>query len=568
MKRALPAAALSAAAFFLFAGATAPEDRDDLLFENGRVADGTGAPLFRADVAVRGDRIAAVGILPESRRAAARRRIDAKGLVVSPGFIDLLGQSEYNVLVDPRAASKITQGITTEVTGEGVSIAPLNERMLRENEDVYRRYGVRPDFTTLAGYFSRFRRKPPAINLGTFVGLGGIRDFVIGKADRRATPAELAAMEREVAKAMEDGALGVSTSLQYVPDMYNSTEEIIALARVAAHYGGVYFTHQRSEGNRIDTSLDEVFRIAREARIPANVWHLKTTGRKRGTMPAVLARLEAARAEGLDVAANQYPWTAAMNGLDANLPPWVREGGAEKLTARLGEPEVRERVKREMAVDSDAWENQWYGSGDGSGVLVTSVLNPALKKYEGKTLEEIGKAEGKDPRDALIDLVIADRANSYGILFCMSDEDVRAALKSRLVAFCTDSGAAATDGIFSEEKSHPRGWASTARILGTYVREERLLPLEEAVRKMTSLPAARAQIRDRGLVVPGLYADLVTFDPARVKAVSTFADPFHYCEGIPYVAVNGQLVVDGGKLTMARSGMPVLGPGTKRPGRD
>jgi N-acyl-D-amino-acid deacylase len=561
MKRIFSAAALCAAAFFLLSGTSAPEERDDLVFTNGRVADGTGAPLFRADVAVRGDRIAAVGLLPESRKAAARRRIDATGLVVSPGFIDLLGQSEYDVLVDPRAASKITQGITTEVTGEGVSIAPVNERMLKEGEAVWKRYGVRPDFATLAGYFSRFRRTPPTINLGTFAGLGGIRDLVIGKEDRRATPSELVAMEREVAKAMEEGALGVSTSLQYVPDMYNSTEEIIALAKVAARYGGVYFTHQRSEGNRLDASLDEVFRIAREAKIPANIWHLKTTGRYRGRMPAILDRLEAARAEGLDVAANQYPWTAAMNGLDANLPPWVREGGTEKLLARLADPAVRERVKREMAVDSDAWENQWYGSGGASGVLVTSVLSPALKKYEGKTLEEIGKAEGKDPRDALIDLVIADRASSYGILFCMSDEDVRAALKSRLVAFCTDSGASATDGIFSEEKSHPRGWASTARILETYVREEKLLPLEEAVRKMTSLSAARAQIRDRGLVVPGLYADLVAFDPARVKAASTYPDPFHYCEGIPYVAVNGQLVVDGGKITSARPGRPLLGPG-------
>ena len=250
-------------------------------------------------------------------------------------------------------------------------------------------------------------------------------------------------------------------------------------------------------------------------------------------MPAILARLEAARAEGLDVAANQYPWTAAMNGLDANLPPWVREGGTEKLLARLADPAVRERVKRDMALDSDAWENQWYGSGGAAGVLVTSVLNPSLKKYEGKTLEEIGKAEGKDPRDALIDLVIADRANSGGILFCMGDDDVRAALKSRLVAFCTDSGASATDGIFSEEKSHPRGWASTARILATYVRDEKLLPLEEAVRKMTSLSAARAQIRDRGLVVPGLYADLVAFDPARVKAVVDLCRPVPLLRGDP-----------------------------------
>ncbi|MFI5181346.1 MAG: amidohydrolase family protein [Thermoanaerobaculia bacterium] len=564
MKRIFSAVAASAAAFFLLAGAATPPERDDLVFENGRVADGTGAPLFAADIAVRGDRIAAVGILPEARKAAARRRIDASGLVVSPGFIDLLGQSEYNALVDRRAASKITQGITTEVTGEGASIAPVNERMLKEGEDAWKRYGLRPDFTTLAGYFARLATAPPTINLGTFVGLGGIRDLVIGKEDRRATPAELAAMEREVAKAMEEGALGVSTSLQYVPDMYNSTEEIIALAKVAARYGGVYFTHQRSEGNQIDTSLEEVFRIAREAKIPANIWHLKTAYKRNwGKMPAILARLEAARTEGLDVAANQYPWTAGANGLDACLPPWVREGGTEKLLARLKDPANRARVRKEMAEDSDSWNNQWYGSGGGAGVLVASVLNTALKGYEGKTLEEIGKAEGKDPRDALIDIVIADRAGSGGIIFVMSEEDVRTALRHRLVAFCTDSGASAIDGIFSEEKSHPRAWASTARILATYVREERLLPLEEAVRKMTSLSAARAQIRDRGLVAPGLYADLVAFDPVRVRAVATYADPLHYSEGLPYVAVNGQLVVDRGKVTEARPGKPVLGPGVR-----
>ena len=559
MKRFFPAAAILAAASF-FVAATPSED-DDLVFVNGQVADGTGAPLFSADVAVRGERIAAVGPLSPERIARARRRVDASGLVVSPGFIDLLGQSEYVVLVDPRAASKITQGITTEVTGEGESIAPLNAAMLKDGEAQYAYYGVRPEFTTLAGYFERFRRTPPTINLGTFVGLGGLRKYVVGMEDRRATPTELAAMEREVETAMKAGALGVSTSLQYVPDMYNSTEEIVAMAKVAARYGGVYFSHQRSEGNQIDASLDEVFRVAREARIPANIWHLKTAWRRNwGRMPHVLARLEAARAGGLDVAANMYPWTAGSNGLDACLPPWVREGGKEKLVARLADRSVRARVKKEMAEDSDAWSNQWFGSGGAGGVMLASVLNPALKKYEGKTLEAIGLEMGVDPRDAVMDLVVADKANSFCILFIMGDDDVRAALRSRLVAFCTDSGASATDGILSKEKSHPRAWASAPRILGTYVRDEKLLPLEEAVRKMTSLPAARAQIQDRGLLKPGLKADVVAFSPTAVRAVATYEDPLHYSEGIPYVAVNGQLVVDGGKITFARPGQLVLGP--------
>ena len=563
MTRFFRAATLPVAALFLFAGA-APRG-DDLVFTGGRVVDGTGKAAFRGDVAVRDGRIAAVGDLAPDRIARARRRIDATGLVVAPGFIDLLGQSEYNALVDRRAASKITQGITSEVTGEGESIAPLDETLLKSNEDTYRHYGLRPDWSSLLTYFMRFRRTPPTINLGTFVGLGGLRRMVVGTEDRRAGPTELDRMKALVAQAMEDGALGVSTSLQYVPDLYNSTDEIIACAKVAASRGGVYFTHQRSEGNRIDSSLTEVFRIAREARIPANVWHLKTAYRRNwGAMPRILAAFAAARASGLDVAANQYPWNAASNGLDACLPPWVREGGRERLLARLRDPEARARIRNEMAEDADSWENQWYGSGGGSGVMLAAVLNPELKKYEGGTLQEIGALMKKDPRDALMDIVLADRANALCIIFMMREDDVRAALKDPFVGFCTDSGAAATDGIYSEEKSHPRAWASTARILATYVRDEKLLSLEEAVRKMTSFSAARAGLRDRGILKAGMAGDVVAFDPVRVKAVSTYADPLHYSEGFPYVAVNGALVVDGGKITAERPGQPLLGPGSKR----
>lgn len=563
MTRFFRAATLPVAAFFLFAGAAPPGD--DLVFAGGRIVDGTGKAAFRGDVAVRDGRIAAVGDLAPDRIARARRRIDATGLVVAPGFIDLLGQSEYNALVDRRAASKITQGITSEVTGEGESIAPLDETLLKSNEDTYRHYGLRPDWSSLLTYFMRFRRTPPTINLGTFVGLGGLRRMVVGTEDRRAGPTELDRMKALVAQAMKDGALGVSTSLQYVPDLFNSTDEIIACAKVAASHGGVYFTHQRSEGNRIDSSLAEVFRIAREARIPANVWHLKTAYRRNwGAMPRILAAFAAARASGLDVAANQYPWNAASNGLDACLPPWVREGGRERLLARLRDPEARARIRNEMAEDADSWENQWYGSGGGSGVMLAAVLNPELKKYEGGTLQEIGALMKKDPRDALMDIVLADRANAQCIVFVMSPDDVRVALKDPFVGFCTDSGAVATDGIYSEERSHPRAWASTARILATYVRDEKLIPLEEAVRKMTSFSAARAGLRDRGILKAGLAGDVVAFDPVRVKAVSTYADPLHYSEGFPYVAVNGVLVVDGGKITAERPGQPLLGPGRKR----
>ena len=537
----------------------APALTCDLLFAGGRVVDGTGAPWFRADVCVVGDRIAAVGRLEDTK---ARRRIDASSLVIAPGFIDMLGQSEYNVLVDNRAASKITQGITTEITGEGSSIAPLNARMIAQGKEIWARYGVTPDWTTLAGYWKAFKRARPAINIGTFVGAGGVRDLVIGEDDRPATPAELEAMEAAVAQAMEEGAFGLSTSLQYVPDRFASTEEIIALARVAARHGGSYISHQRSEADQIDESLDELFRIAREARIPAQVYHLKTAYEENwGQAPRILSRLEQARSEGLDVSADAYPYTAGENGVAANLPLWVREGGTDKMIARLQDPEVRGRVKADILKNDGTWEDQYVGSGGAKGVLVVSVVNPALKKYEGKTFEEIGREEGKDPLDALMDLVIADRGHSSNVIFMMREDDVRAVIAHPLVSMCTDSSAVATDGIYSQEKSHPRAWGTATRILGKYVREEKLLSLEEAVRKMTSLPANRMGLADRGIVRPGMLADLVAFDPDTVRDRATYQNPLQYSEGVPYVAVNGELVVDEGQITEARPGRPLYGPG-------
>lgn len=540
--------------------ANAPGASFDVIFAGGRIVDGTGAPWFRADVGIVGDRIAAIG---ELTRASAKRRIDASRLVVAPGFIDMLGQSEYNVLVDNRAASKITQGITTEITGEGQAIAPLNARMIADGKETWAHYGVTPDWTTLAGYWKAFERARPAINLGTFVGAGGVRDLVIGKEERAATPGELAAMETAVARAMEDGAFGVSTSLAYVPDRFASTDEIIALAKVAARYGGTYITHQRDEGDGIDASLEEVFRIAREARIPAQIYHLKTAGKRNwGRMPAVLARIEKARSEGLDVSADIYPWAASSNSLDASLPLWAREGGREKLLERLRDPATRARVRAEFPRENPDWSDE-----PGSRILITTVLNPDLKKYEGRTIAEIARDEKKDPLDVLMDLVIADHANVGRVTFSMSDDDVRTALAHPLVSMGTDSGARAEDGIYSREKSHPRAWGSTARILGHYVRDEKVLKLEEAIRKMTSLPASRMGLADRGILRPGLAADIAAFDLATVRERSTYADPLHYSEGIPYVMVNGELVLDGGRITAARPGRALMGSGYRKGGR-
>ncbi len=557
--------ALGAAVVASCSHSKAPAGPDfDLIISNGHIVDGTGAPWFRGDVGIQGDRIKAIGDLSA---ASARTRIDASSLVIAPGFIDMLGQSEFSLLVDNRAASKITQGVTTEVTGEGTSIAPLNDRMIEEASTVYKQFDVTADWRTLAEYFKRLdERTHPAINLGTFVGAGGIRHYVIGEDDRQATPQELQQMKKLVTEAMEQGALGLSSSLQYMPDRFATTDELIALACVAARYGGIYLTHQRSEGNQIFESLKEVFTIAEKAHIPAEIWHFKVAYKSNwGKMAEVLARIEDARAKGLDITANQYPYVRASNGLDACLPLWVREGGVDKMLTRLKDSAQRGRIKKEMEDPTvTAWENQWYGAGGGDGIMLVSVFNKDLKKYEGMNLTEIGRQLDKDPRDVVMDFVIADKGQSSCITSIMNEDDVRTALRNPFVSICTDSEAQAEDGPLSESKSHPRAWGTFPRILGKYVRDEKLLRLEEAIRKMTSLPASRVGFRDRGILRPGMMADVVVFDPAAIRDVATFEDPNHYSVGMKYVFVNGQAVVAEGKITSNRPGRTLRGPGYHR----
>ncbi|HVG87214.1 MAG TPA: D-aminoacylase [Vicinamibacterales bacterium] len=534
----------------------------DLLIAGGRIVDGTGAPWFAGDVCIVGERIAAVG---RGMTSAARRRVDASGLVVAPGFIDMLGQSEYWVLRDNRVASKIMQGITTELTGEASfsSAAHANARRLHPFAAMFDREKV-PGWDNLAGYLRVLDRQPATINLGTFISAGGVRDSVIGREDRAASPAELEEMEAQVADAMEAGAFGLSTSLQYVPDRFARTEELVRLARVAGRFGGSYITHQRSEADEIDASLDEVFRIAREANVPATIHHLKTAYKQNwGRMPAVLQRLEQARQEGIDVAADQYPYIAGSNPLDASLPVWAREGGRDAMVKRLIDPATRAKIKAEILQPATTWENQYLGSGGAAGILVSAVGRSELKQYQGQTLDDIANAEQKDPLDVLIDIIANDDTTGSGIMFFMDEGDMRAALKHPLVMMGTDSGGMAPDSPAPTAGVHPRAWGSAARILGKYVREERLLPLEEAVRKMTSLPAQRMRLWDRGVVRPGAFADLVVFDPATIRDRATFELPRQYAEGIRYVAVNGQLVVDGGQITAARPGRALRGPGRK-----
>jgi len=548
--------------FFVSNSNTASKPQYDLLIRNGLVVDGSGTPGRIADVAVNGDRIVGIGKLKNSSGA---REIDATGMVVAPGFIDMLGQSETYLLIDPRAMSKIMMGVTTEVTGEGESIAPVNERLIKEQEDFNRRYKLSIDWRTLGEYFSRLEKQGSGVNLATFVGATQVREYVIGFDNRPPTPAELEQMKQLVAAAMKDGALGVSTALQYVPARFAKTDEIVELAKVARQYGGIYATHQRSEANALDESLAEVLEIARRAQIPVEIWHLKTAYKKNwGRMPEVLARIKRARARGLDITADIYPYIAGSTGLSACLPPWALEGGTEKMLSRLKDTSVRQRLKGEISTDSKEWENIYLGSGGAPGVLIGSVINRDLEAMQGKRLSQIAKDQGKDPLDALFDLILADHGQTEAIYFMMSEEDMRTAMKAPFVSFCTDSEARANDGPLAGSKSHPRGWGSYPRILGRYVREEHLLTLEQAIHKMTGLPAKRVGLRDRGLLQTGSFADITIFDPRTIIDRATFEMPNQHPEGIKFVIVNGQISVDDGKRTPALAGHVLRGPGYQK----
>src|SRR5947199_1446187 len=531
----------------------------DLIIKNGRVVDGSGRHGFKADVAIKGNRIARIGDL---RGAKAKREIDARGQVVAPGFIDMLGQSETFVLIDPRAMSKVMMGVTTEITGEGESIAPVNDRILKEQEDFNRRFNLTVDWRTLGQYFNRLEKQGAGFNLGTFVGATQVREYVIGYDNRPPTTAEVEKMKRLVAEAMKDGALGVSTSLQYVPARFAKTDEIVELAKVAHQYGGIYITHQRSEANAIDDSMKEVFEIARRAHIPAEIWHLKRAYQKNGRrMPEMLRRIEAARRQGLKITADVYPYVAGSTSLSACLPPWALAGGTDRMIARLKDPATRARLKKEIGADSNAWENIYLGSGGPNGILIGSVVNRDLEGSQGKRLSEIATAQNKDPLDALFDFIIADHGQTGAIFFMMSEADMNAALKSPLVSICTDSSARATDGPLAGSKSHPRGWGTYPRILGHYVRDLHLMPLELAIHKMTGLPASNVGLKQRGLIREGYFADITIFDPKTVIDRATFEDPNQYPVGIDYVIVNGQIEVDNGRRTATLAGRVLRGPG-------
>lgn len=541
------------------AGEPAPYD---FLLRDGWIVDGSGNPRWRGDLAIRGDRIAAMGRLA----VTARETLDVSGLVVAPGFIDMLGQSEDNVLVDNRVLSKVTQGITTEVTGEGGSAAPLTDRVV--DSAWARKYGVTVDWRDLDGYFARVARTGSTVNLATFVGATQLRRVVVGDDDRPATPDELARMTALVDTSMVQGALGLSSSLIYAPAIYAPTEELIELARAARRHGGIYATHIRNEGSRIDAALDEAFRIAREADIAVEIWHLKVSGRQNwGRMPQVLARIDSARAAGIDVTADQYPYIASATSLDATIPAWAHAGGRDSLLARLARPATRRAIRDSMLVEASRGENMYRGVGGADGILYASAFVDSLHYLQGQRVGAIARSRRGDPIETIFDLLLADQARTGAIYFSMNEDDLRAAMGTWWVAVNTDYGGVAPDGPFGDIRPHPRSYGSFTRILGLYVRQLKLMPLEFAVRKMTSLAAQRVGLSDRGLLRPGMFADVTVFDPATVGDRATFETPHQPSVGIEYVFVNGEVVLRRGQVTAARPGRGLRGPGYVPPER-
>jgi N-acyl-D-amino-acid deacylase len=546
---------------FLCVPALAADMPFDVIIANGHVIDGTGSPWYSADVGIRDGRIAAIGKLAG---AQAKRRIDAGGLVVAPGFIDMLGQSEFTILVDPRVPSKIYQGITTEITGEGNSAGPMIGHARVEAAETLEHYGLKADWQTLGDYFARLERSGLGINLASYVGATTVREAVIGAADRAPTAAELVRMRALVREAMEQGAVGVSSALEYAPAPYAGTEELIALAAEAAPYGGIYATHMRSEGDSIYAALDETFRIAREAHISTEIWHLKVAGKKNwGHMPEVIKRIEAARASGLDVSANTYAYTAWFNDMSAFVPPWAHDGGVDKMLERLKDPATRARIVKDIQTPSSRWDNEWDEVPGPESILIGVVKNPALLSLQGQTIAAIAKSRGKNPLDTLLDILVEDSGFTQVAVFGMQEADVALALQQPWVSIDNDSSGASPEGKLGEEHPHPRAYGTFPRILHKYVREEHLLSLPEAIRKFSALPAQRMRLTDRGVLKRGLWADVVVFDPATITERSTFSSPNQLAVGMRWVLVNGVPVIDEGKMTGAKPGHVLRGPGYK-----
>jgi len=538
--------------------AVAADSTFDLVITNGHIVDGTGSPWYSGDIGIRDGKIAAIGNLSGAPR---KRTIDAAGKVVAPGFIDMLGQSELTILVDPRLPSKIFQGITTEITGEGNSIAPLNDAIIHTDRAGYDHYSITPDWRTFRQYFARLEKQGIGINVADYVGATQVRRMVLGDDDKQPTPAQLDQMKALVRDAMKDGAVGLSTALEYAPAPYARTEELIALATEAGKSGGIYATHMRDESNSVLEAIDEALRIGREAQIPVEIWHIKVAGKANwGRMPEVVAKINAARAAGADVSANTYAYTAWFNDFSAFIPAWAHDGGVAKLVERLKDPATRERIRKDMLTPSRDWDNEWQEIPGPEAIMIGAVQNPKMMPLQGKRLSEIAKLWNKEPMQALFDFLIED-PNSSVAVFGMSQPDVTLALQQPWVSIDNDSEGTSPEGILGQAHPHPRAYGTFPRILANYVREEKVLSLEDAIRKFSALPAQRMRLTDRGVLKAGMWADVVIFDPATVHDRATFDSPNQLSEGMEYVLVNGTPVIEEGKMTGTRPGKVLRGPG-------
>jgi N-acyl-D-amino-acid deacylase len=531
----------------------------DVVIRGGTVYDGSGDAPRVADLAVRGDAIAALGDLEGAR---GKLEIDAAGLAVAPGFVNMMSWANESLIEDGRSQSDIRQGVTLEIMGEGFSMGPLNDEMKRlmteRQADV--RYDV--EWSTLDGYLEYLTERGISPNVASFLGAANPRAYVVGYEDRPATPEELERMTDLVRQAMAGGALGVASSLIYPPGSFASTEELTALTRAAAESGGMYVSHLRSEGSQLLTAIDELLTIAREAGVRAEIYHLKASGRENWPLfDQAVAKVEAARAEGLEITADVYTYPAGSTGLNAAMPPWVQDGGFEASLERLRDPATRKRIVAEMNQPSDAWENLYLGAGTPENILLVGFKNPALKQYTGKTLAEVAALRGTRPEETAMDLIVEDDSRVGTVYFTQSEDNLRKKIALPWVSFCSDSPSLAPEGVFLESSTHPRAYGSFARLLGKFVREEKLIPLEEAIRKLTSLPAGVLRIDRRGRLEKDYFADVVVFDPATIQDHATFAEPHQYATGVAHVFVNGVQVLRDGEHTGATPGRVVRGPG-------
>lgn len=540
---------------------TTLEPEVDILIRNGTIYDGSGGKPFRGDVAISGDRIVAV---EKSQAVRAKKVIEASGLAVAPGFINVLSWAAERLIHDGRSQSDIRQGVTMEVFGEGESMGPLTEpmkqAMLADQGDI--KYPV--EWTTLGEFGTWLERRGVSCNFGSFVGAGSVRQHELGEENRAPTPAELEKMKRLVARAMEEGAMGISTALIYAPGVYAKTDELVALCASAATYHGLYTSHLRSEGNSFLEAVDEFITICRDAGIRGEIYHLKAAGQPNWSkLDSVIARIEQARASGLSISADMYLYTAGATGLDAMMPPWVREGGYAKWVERMRDPATRERLVKDISTPSKDWENFYLAAGSPEKIILIGFRNEKLKPLTGKTLDEVARLRGKPPIETAIDLVIEDGSRVEAVYFLMSEENVKKELKLPWVSFCSDAGSFTPEGVFLKSSTHPRAYGNFARLLGKYVRDEKVIPLEEAIRRLTSQPAAVLRLDKRGALKAGSYADVVVFDPAKIQDHATFEKPHQYSTGVSHVFVNGVQVLQDGEHTGAKPGRFIRGPGWK-----